>query len=191
MSPVDKLSADILATATAVITTLSSRDCMLGVSESVTGGTIASYLTRVDGCSKVLFASQVLYSILGKASFCDLPVMEIAENGTVSEYIILQMLDCMSRRFFKAHGDTGPSGLANAPRYFISLATSGVAGDSIEGLPRGTVLAGISLHRDDGTRIEKEIRRYRFEGDRGAVMVAATGAALDLVLEKAELLNGT
>ncbi len=182
--------ADPLAAAKAVITTLSSRACMLGVSESVTGGTIASILTRVDGCSKVLFASQVPYSILGKASFCDLPVMEIAENGTVSEYMILQMLDCMARRFFKACADTGMAGLATAPRHFISIATCGVAGDSIEGLPRGTVLVGISLHREDGTCIDKEIRRHRFEGDRGEVIVATTRAALDLIVEKAALLSG-
>jgi nicotinamide-nucleotide amidase len=189
MSPVDKPTAGLLAAAMDVITALSGRDCMLGVSESVTGGTIASYLTRVDGCSKVLFASQVLYSILGKASFCDLPVKTIAENGTVSEFIIIQMLDCMARRFFNARSGDSVLGTASAPRFFVSLATCGVAGDAIEGLPRGTVLTGISLHREDGTRFEKEIRQYQFEGDRGEIMLAASGAAFALVIEKAALLS--
>ncbi len=189
MCPNEMPLEDPTTTAKAVVTTLSSQDCMLGISESVTGGAIASCLTLVDGCSKVLFVSQVIYSILGKASFCDLPVMEIAENGTVSEYMILQMLDCMVRRFFKARTGTGMAGLAVTPRHFISLATSGVAGDSIEGLPRGTVMVGISLHREDGTCIEKEIRRFQFEGNRGEVIAAATKAALDLVLEKAAFLS--
>jgi nicotinamide-nucleotide amidase len=191
MNPGDLPLANPLATAKAVITTLSNRDCMLGVSESVTGGTIASCLTRVDGCSKVLFASQVLYSILGKASFCELTVKKIAENGTVSEYIIMMMLDSMARRFLKARSDIGLPDSAFAPRHFMSLATCGVAGDSIEGLPRGTVLAGISLHREDGTCIEREIRRYQFEGDRGEIIVAASRTALALVLEKAALLKQT
>jgi nicotinamide-nucleotide amidase len=185
MCHVDLNLAELLVTAKTVITTLSSQDCMLGISESVTGGAIASCLTRVDGCSKVLFASQVLYSTLGKASFCELPVNDITEKGTVSEFMIRKMLDCMARRFFKARLDPG----IPAPSNFMSLATSGVAGDSIEGLPRGTVLVGISVHRDGGERVGRDIRRYFFEGDRGEIMLAATRSALALILEEAALLS--
>ncbi|NMC03939.1 MAG: CinA family protein [Candidatus Lokiarchaeota archaeon] len=185
MNTRDIVSADLVTTAKAVITTLSGRNCMLGVSESVTGGTIASCLTRVNGCSQVLFASQVLYSILGKSSFCDESIKNIADKGTVSDYIILRMLDCMSNRFFTILSKNS----AVTPRFFVSLATCGVAGDPIEGLPRGTVLIGISLHRKDGTCFGRDIRRHVFDGDRGAIMLAATSTALLLVLEKAGLLN--
>ncbi len=190
MEPVDISPAELIVTAKAVIETLAGLDCMLGVSESITGGTIASCLTRVDGCSKVLFASQVPYSTMGKASFCELPVSYIIEKGTVSEAIVSEMLDGMARRYFKARKDPGASILGSVPRHFVSLATSGVAGDPIEGLQRGTVLVGISVHRD-GKCIEKDIRHVQLEGDRGQVISGATRIALALVLEKAALLSST
>ena len=188
MKHVDSQTTELLVAAKAVIETLAGHVCMLGISESVTGGTIASYLTLIDGCSKVLFASQVLYSILGKAIFCELPVNFIVEKGTVSEIILSKMLESMARRFFKAREEKDASGLSIAPRHFVSLATSGVAGDPIEGLPRGTVLVGISAYRDEKC-IDKEIRQVQIEGGRWEIIAGATRAALALVIEKAALLR--
>jgi nicotinamide-nucleotide amidase len=185
MNPLETSSASVTATAKHVIASLAERKCMLGVSESVTGGMIASYLARVDGCSKVLFASQVLYSIAGKASFCNVPASLIVEKGTVSEFIIHEMLDCMARRFFTIIADPGLASIACAPSFFVSLATCGVAGESIEGLPRGTVLAGISVYSISDCRcIDNTVHRWQFDGDRAGIMIAATSSALSLVLEK-------
>ncbi|MEX2684048.1 MAG: CinA family protein [Candidatus Sigynarchaeota archaeon] len=188
MKHVDAPIAELLVAAKTVIETLAGKECMLGISESVTGGTIASYLTRIDGCSNILFASQVLYSSLGKSSFCELPMKKIVEQGTVSKEIISEMLDCMARRFFKALEDPDATRLVIAPRHFVSLATCGVAGDPIEDLPRGTVLEGISLYRD-GKCIENEIRHMQLEGNRWTIISGATRAALSLILEKASMLS--
>nr|MDO8114486.1 CinA family protein [Candidatus Sigynarchaeota archaeon] len=186
MNKFETLSHEILDTSARVVDVLARKKCMLGISESVTGGTIASFLTRIDGCSKVLFASQVLYSTLGKSSFCNIPLKDIEAVGTVSEAIIGEMMMSMAKRFFKVIGETNEGSIA-LPDHFISLATSGVAGASIEGLPRGTVIIGISRYRvagyEQGTidAVHRAIKTYHLAGDRIQVMLDAVKEGLILV----------
>ena len=174
------LPKELLAQSTRIVTGFTKHGCMLGLSESVTGGMIASFLSHVDGCSKILFASQVLYSIPGKSSFLDVSIEEIEANGTVSEFIIAKMNECMARRFIK----TLPSITGERPRSFISLAICGVAGNGIENLPRGTVIIGMDTYALPDENIEeivparREMEWYQFEGDRAAIILRASSQAL-------------
>ena len=180
MKSPDNLSEELLAQSTRVVNGFTMHGCMLGLSESVTGGTIASFLARVDGCSKILFASQVLYSIPGKSSFLEVPIEEIEAKGTVSEFIIEKMNECMARRFFTVL----PSMTGERPRSFISLATCGVAGSAIENLPRGTVIIGMdtySIPDENSNEIVPtghEMEWFQFDGDRATIILQATRQAL-------------
>ena len=180
MKSPDYLSEELLAQSTRVVNGFTLHGCMLGLSESITGGTIASFLARVDGCSKILFASQALYSIPGKSSFLDVPIEEIEDKGTVSEFIIEKMNECMARRFFTVL----PSMAAARPRSFISLAICGVAGSAIENLPRGTVIIGMdtySIPDENSNEIVPtghEMEWFQFDGDRATIILRASSQAL-------------
>jgi nicotinamide mononucleotide (NMN) deamidase PncC len=180
MKSPDTLLEELLALAMRVVNSFTMHGCMLGLSESVTGGTIASFLARVDGCSKILFASQVLYSIPGKSSFLDVPIEEIETNGTVSEFIIEKMNESMARRFFTAL----PRMTGERPRSFIALAICGVAGSAIENLPRGTVIIGMDTYSipDETTGgivpTRHEVEWFEFDRDRATIILHATRQAL-------------
>src|SRR5271157_995128 len=184
MKSTDVVSGDLLASSERIIDSFTRHGCMLGLSESVTGGTIASCLARVDGCSKILFASQVLYSIYGKSSFLELDAKKIEAAGTVSEFIIDAMNDCMARRFFDLQKQQGGEPPENEPRGFIALAICGVAGSAIENLPSGTVIIGMDVYNDITGEIDMaklarhQVEWFQFDGDRTRIILDATRTAL-------------
>lgn len=184
MKSTNILSGELLASSARIIDSFTRHGCTLGLSESVTGGTIASCLARVDGCSKVLFASQVLYSIYGKSSFLELVPEKIEEEGTVSEFIINRMNDCMTQRFFKLQKQQGGEISENSPLSFIAIATCGVAGSAIENLRRGTVIIGMDVYIDVTGEIDiitpsrHEVEWFQFDGDRATIILEATRTAL-------------
>ncbi|MHA1370739.1 MAG: CinA family protein [Promethearchaeota archaeon] len=130
-----------------VVLLLKENKCMIGISESVTGGTISSYLTGVYGCSEVLFVAQIPYSIPGKISLCNMNEQNLYESGTVSKFVIEQMNSSMSNRFFEIMNQNPKVFKNSIPRYFVSVSTCGIAGKPIESKPRGLIYIGIKINK--------------------------------------------
>jgi nicotinamide mononucleotide (NMN) deamidase PncC len=173
---------------------LTTTRTMLGISESVTGGNIAACLTGVSGCSKVLFASQVIYAMLGKSSFLDIPMATLEQEGTVSAFVINHMLDTMANRFFLALNRERDAIGETLPSHFISLATTGIAGDPIENKPTGFVLIGLTLYAIRETEsfepdiVHHELHEFNFHGTRNEITMAATREAFSMIIDNGNAL---
>lgn len=167
-----------------VVDALARGRWMLGTSESVTGGAIAAALALVDGCSAVLFAAQVPYSVPGKVAFLGVAPVDIQRDGTVSPLVIEAMHASMVARFSSAQ----VQGLPEAPGPtlgLVSVGVAGVAGVPIEDKPTGHVLLGIRTFRVDGTVLSQDSDRIQelfLPGDRREIITRAVDAALDGIL---------
>lgn len=177
--------------ALSTIRKLTANGCMVGTSESVTGGQIAAALTKIDGCSNVLFATQVIYSPLGKSVFCNIPLDKVMEIGTVSEEMVDRLVDCMHEKFlFSLNKNANSIPNESFPRFFISLAVVGVAGGSVEGKGKGHVVIGLETRRIkkdgsfSGEKIRASSKTYKLEGNRDEIIYQATSLALDLIYEE-------
>ncbi|MFX0103015.1 MAG: CinA family protein [Candidatus Hodarchaeota archaeon] len=172
-----------------IVKILKKENCLLGLSESITGGQISAFLTRIDGCSKVLFGSQVVYSPLAKSSLCKIPMDDIEKHGTVSEYTVNKMNASMADRVLSIMKEVRAKSHFDLPTYIITVATSGVAGDSIEGKPNGFVIIGIKLdkinHSPALTKIEllSLVSNFNFSGNREEIILQASFHGLKSILQ--------
>lgn len=152
----------------AVSEALARRGLRLAVAESCTGGLVAARLTARPGASRFLEAGFVTYSDAAKESLLDVPAETLAAHGAVSEAVARAMI----------HGARLRTGAEAA------IAITGVAGPDggTAEKPVGTVWIGAALNET------VRVRRFHFEGDRGAVRDASVNSALDLlhqILEEA------
>lgn len=186
-----------------VISKCTVSGCMIGTSESVTGGEIASSLTKVNGCSSVLFGSQVVYSPMAKAAFCNQPITKVLEAGTVSREIMDILLDCMGRRFFdQIIADDGYlRETSQIPSTFISVGTVGVAGKKVEDKETGFVITALrswdvakvrdalvqSAKAPNSTPLLDQdhdiIKAHSLDGTRREIILQATSLVLDTILD--------
>ncbi|MCF6282862.1 MAG: nicotinamide-nucleotide amidase [Candidatus Polarisedimenticolaceae bacterium] len=143
---------------------LESRQQVLAVAESCTGGWVAKVLTDLPGCSAWFDRGFVTYTNEAKHQMLGVSMKTIDTFGAVSEETVHEM----------ALGV-----LDNSPAQF-SLAVSGIAGPSgaTAGKPVGTVWFGWAI-RDD--RVVAEC--CCFEGDREAVRAQAVAYALRRLIE--------
>ena len=175
--------------ASEIVRMLSEGNCLLGLSESITGGQISAFLTKIDGCSKVLFGSCVVYSHLGKASFSHIPLNTLEEKGTVSEFTVSEMNESMANRILSMLEEVSSKRGYELPSHVISVATSGVAGDPIEGKPRGFVYIGIKLDKiarspvPARTEVFNLVSRFNFKGSREEIILQASLQSLELVTQ--------
>lgn len=126
----------------------------LALAESVTGGLIASRVVALAGASQWFAGGVVTYANDAKRSLLGLdpgPVVTLGAARAMAEGV---------RRLFGCD---------------VALATTGVAGpDPAEGLPPGTVFAGLALPGEPAEALE-----LRLSGDRVRVRQLATINALD------------
>ncbi|MHA1682781.1 MAG: CinA family protein [Promethearchaeota archaeon] len=183
-----KIPTNLKEKARLTVQRLTAKNCMLGMSESVTGGQIAAALTKIDGCSGVLFASQVIYSPLGKSIFCNIPLDQVMEVGTVSEEMVDYLVTCMHKKFIDALNENRKNFAGTSfPRFFISLAIVGVAAGSVEGKEKGHVILGLETRRIvkgnsfSGEKINSSRKTHRIQGNRDEIIYRATAISLDLV----------
>lgn len=135
--------------------------CTIATAESCTGGMIAAALTDVPGSSEVFVGGMVTYSNGMKSSALRVPASLLQEYGAVSR----ETAEAMARGAREATGADW------------TVSTTGVAGPGggSEEKPVGTVW--IAAEGPTGTF---SVCR-RFPGDRMAVRIKATAAALDLL----------
>jgi nicotinamide-nucleotide amidase len=137
------------------------RRLTLAVAESCTGGLLGARLTAIPGSSDVVIGGVIAYSnaLKCRCSACRPPLL--AEQGAVSEPVVLAMAS-------GARAATGAS---------VGVAITGIAGPGggTEEKPVGTVW----IASDVGGQVEA--RRLRLIGDRSEVRQRAAQAALEMV----------
>lgn len=145
----------------AVSEALARRGLHLAVAESCTGGLVAARLTDRPGASRFLEAGFVTYSDAAKESLLGVAPETLAAHGAVSEAVARAMIQGARVR-------TGAE---------AAIAITGVAGPGggTADKPVGTVWIGAALNET------VQIRRFHFEGDRGAVRDASVSTALELL----------
>ena len=133
----------------------------LATAESCTGGLVAAALTSVPGSSDVFRGAVVGYANAVKTALLDVPAAEIDMHGAVSARTA-EAMAAGARVRIGADVAVSTTGIAGP---------AGGSGDK----PVGTVFVGIA------TSAGTDAREFHFIGDRDAVRLRATHAALDLL----------
>ena len=143
------------------------RGLTVALAESCTGGLIAATLTSVPGSSGYFLGGVVSYSNAAKEAFLDVPAATLAAHGAVSAQVAKAMAMGARARFAAALA-VGITGIA------------GPDGGSAE-KPVGLTYLGLA------DAASSEVRRFAFDGDRAANREAGTRAALEWLIERAEM----
>lgn len=140
-----------------------ARGWKLATAESCTGGTIASMITAIAGCSDTYVGGIVSYSNDVKVCALGVPTDALNVHGAVSEPVVRAMAEGAAQRLGAQ----------------VSVATSGIAGPgggSIE-KPVGTVW--IATHVNGITTAHV----HHFNGNRAAIVARAAKTALISILK--------
>jgi PncC family amidohydrolase len=149
-----------------LISTLIKTNLRLAITETMTGGLISHLITNCDGASRVLAADLVLYSAEAKSSVLNIPIQDIMEEGTISENMVQRMLESMDK--FPAD---------------VFLASTGIAGREIEGVPRGTAYIGMNCCG------KIAVKKFTFEGTREEIKTLTAKEALNMAIHAIETLE--
>lgn len=153
---------EILELTAAVLDRARHAQRKLATAESCTGGLIAAALTEIAGSSDVVERGFVTYSNEAKSELLGVPADLIRSEGAVSEPVARAM----------AEGAIARSGAD------VAVAVTGIAGPGGATASKPVGLVHIACARKGGATLHE---RHVFPGDRGAVRLAAVGAALLLV----------
>ena len=173
---IDNPTAEMLRLSGRLGALLAANQQIISVAESCTGGGLAATITEVAGSSAWFECGFVTYSNAAKTRLLGVPESIVAQFGAVSRECVLAM---------------SAGVLANSTAHY-SVAISGIAGPgggSVE-KPVGTVWiawrfrVGSSIP-DEGT--DAWATRFQFDGDRAAVRQQAVLAALNGVIEHAQV----
>lgn len=131
------------------------------VAESCTGGLIADRLTNVAGSSKYFTMAYVAYSNRAKVSQLGVSKKTIERYGAVSSQVAVAMA----------------RGIKRIAKSDLALGVTGIAGPTgaTKTKPIGLVYITLSTPRDETWR------RFNFIGDRLAIKLKTSQAALDMV----------
>lgn len=131
----------------------------VAVAESLTGGLLATELTRERGASEYFLGGVVAYATDAKRDVLGVDQTVLAERGAVGEEAAAALAGSAAKRF---SADLG-------------LSATGVAGpEEQEGKPVGTVYVGADLQG------KAEVRLIKGYGDRTNIRMIAVNSALDL-----------
>lgn len=149
-----------------VVDLLRERGWHLATAESMTGGTVGEWITRVSGASDVYNGGAVTYATASKTAVLGVPAETIEAHGVVSEEVAIAMA-AGARRVFGAD---------------VGLAVTGSAGPTAQGGEVGEACLAVDVDGD------ASVARVRFPGDRERVRSFATATLLDLLRRR--LLGG-
>jgi nicotinamide-nucleotide amidase len=135
----------------------------IAAGESCTGGLFTSRLTDVPGSSAYVERAVVAYSNEAKTELLDVPSAIIAQYGAVSEPVAAAMAENV-RRLARVDIGVGITGIAGP-------------GGGTDAKPVGTVAIAMAGPTD----ADRQVRTFRFPGDRGRVKFQASQTALDMV----------
>lgn len=140
---------------------LVARGERIAVAESCTGGLVTSRLTDVEGSSRYVERSVVVYSNRAKTDLLGVPATLIAAHGAVSEPVARAMAE----------------GIRASAQVGIGVGVTGIAGPGggSPEKPVGTVVIAATVGAD------ARVQTFRFGGERDQVKFQASQAALDMV----------
>lgn len=134
----------------------------VATAESCTGGLVSHTLTAIPGSSGYVLGGIVAYADRVKVALLGVSASAIEAHGAVSAQVAVAMADGAAGRF-GADLAVGVTGIA------------GPGGGSTE-KPVGTTY--IAIAGGSGPTVQ----RFHFEGDRATIRLAATAAALEMLL---------
>lgn len=137
-----------------------AKNVTVGTAESLTAGMVAATIAEISGASATLQGGVIAYQNSVKEKLLGVSAALLATKGAVDPEVACSMA----------------LGVCAAVGARLGIATTGVAGpDAHQGKPVGLVYVGVAL---DGVATAQE---FRFSGDREAIRVQATQAALALL----------
>ncbi len=141
---------------------LGAKGLTLATAESCTGGLIGQRITAVSGSSDYYAGGVIAYSNDVKMALLDVPEAMLLEHGAVSAPVAEAMAEGVRTRL-----DAD-----------LALSTTGIAGPTggTEDKPVGLVFIGMAIRNRRATA-----RKHRFDGNRDAVRMAASQAALEML----------
>ena len=146
-----------------VVDALRSASATVATAESLTGGLLCATLVSVSGASDVVRGGVVAYAPGLKTELLGVDARMLAERGTVTSEVALQMAVGVRERLGATYG----------------LSTTGVAGPGpSEGKPAGTVHVGLA--GPDGT----ETRLLELVGDRDTIRRETVDALLSWLVAR-------
>ena len=158
----DVIAMEDLTLAEVLGRTLRERELSVAFAESCTGGNLAHRITQIPGSSAYFLGSVVSYSNDVKADVLGVSRGDIAQHGAVSEEVVRQMVEGVSRLM----------------RTDCAVATSGIAGPDggTKYKPVGTVWMAAKYHDEIVTEC------LHFEGTRNEVIESATNHSLVMLI---------
>ena len=150
---------------------LAARRVTLAVAESCTGGLVGHRLTQVAGSSAYLDRVAVCYSDRAKVDLLGIPEALIRRHGAVSA----EVAEAMAR------------GIRSRSQAGVGLSVTGIAGPTggTAQKPVGLVFVGLDAPSVRGTEGKagdgSTTREFRFHGDRQAIKLRASQAALEML----------
>lgn len=138
----------------------------IATAESCSGGEVAHRITSVAGSSAYFLGGIVAYANDAKRSLLGVPQDVLDTVGAVSDPCARALAEG-ARTAFGAD---------------YAVSTTGIAGPGGATARKPVGLVYIAVAGPDGT----ECREHRFPGERGAVIDAAAGAALRLLVDRIE-----
>jgi PncC family amidohydrolase len=143
---------------------LRAKGLMLATAESCTGGLIGQRITAISGSSSYYAGGIIAYSNAVKASLLDVSEALLSEYGAVSAPVAESMA----------------TGAMTRLKADVSLSTTGIAGPTSDSRdkPVGLVYIGLAMQG----RLPS-VRDFHFEGNRDAVRMATSQAALEMLQE--------
>ncbi|TMD32188.1 MAG: CinA family protein [Chloroflexi bacterium] len=140
----------------------------VSAAESCTGGLLTHVLTEVPGSSGYLLGGVVSYADTAKMALLGVPAEHLAAHGAVSAQVARAMAQGARERFGSD----------------LAVAITGVAGPDGGSDAKPVGLTYVAVADPGGV----EVRRFAWNGDRGANKRDSAGAAIDLLLARAEAL---
>ena len=146
-----------------IVSRLIKKKLTISTAESCTGGLLSSFITSINGSSKVFNLGLIAYSNQSKINILKIPKKIIERYGAVSKQVCLSMV----KNVYKLTKSN------------ISLSITGIAGPSggTKNKPVGLVYVGIK--KDDKIKI----RKYLFKNKgRYYIQKAAVNKSLKLIV---------
>ncbi len=140
-----------------LVETLLEKGLMLATAESLTGGSIASSIVDVPGCSSAYYGGAVSYSNDAKIKYLGVAEETIGDFGAVSEQTAIEMA----------------TGLLN-DNVQIGISTTGIAGPTGGSLRKPVGLVYIAITDEERTEVHENV----FNGDREQIRNQARDMAL-------------
>ena len=146
-----------------IVNRLIKKKLTISTAESCTGGLLSSFITSINGSSKVFDLGLIAYSNQSKINILKIPKKIIERYGTVSEQVCLSMV----KNVYKLTKSN------------ISLSITGIAGPSggTKNKPVGLVYVGIK--KDDKIKVKKYL--FKNKG-RYYIQKAAVDKSLKLIV---------